>query len=140
MAKRKLNLRASSSLSLRTKIIAGVVAGGLILAGIYSTLSTQGTTEEASAFGTMVLKGNAVKNSDDSFTLTNNSYYQTGAAWFQERISLGHSFILEMDINFGTSDGGADGIAFVFHNAASGTNTIGSTGEKLCRYFSVPYH
>ncbi|MEZ4772688.1 MAG: T9SS type A sorting domain-containing protein [Bacteroidia bacterium] len=129
MAKnRKLNLRNSAHFSLRQKVVLGILTGGLILAGILATLKTEQSQSDVSAFDSMSLKGNAVKNSDGSFTLTPNAGGKAGAAWFAERISLNNSFIFEMDINFGSSDYGADGIAFVFQNSSSKKNAIGTGG------------
>lgn len=59
--------------------------------------------------------------------LTENLGNETGAAWLPDQISLESDFTFETDVNLGTNDGGADGIAFVIQNDPNGTSTIGDT-------------
>ena len=47
------------------------------------------------------------------------------------RIDVRQNFTIAFDVNLGTSDGGADGAAFVLHNDPRGVNAIGAVGSGL---------
>ena len=47
------------------------------------------------------------------------------------RIDVRQNFTVAFDVNLGTSDAGADGAAFVFHNDPRGANAIGAPGSGL---------
>ena len=47
------------------------------------------------------------------------------------RIDVRQNFTVAFDVNLGTSDGGADGAAIVFHNDPRGVNAIGAPGSGL---------
>ena len=47
------------------------------------------------------------------------------------RIDVRQNFTVAFEVNLGTSDGGADGAAIVFHNDPRGANAIGAFGSGL---------
>ena len=47
------------------------------------------------------------------------------------RIDVRQNFTVAFEVNLGTSDGGADGAAIVFHNDPRGVNAIGAPGSGL---------
>ena len=47
------------------------------------------------------------------------------------RLDVRQNFTIAFDVNLGTSDGGADGAAFVLHNDPRGVNAIGAPGSGL---------
>ena len=67
-------------------------------------------------------------NSGGTITLTAASAYQFGSIWNKARLDLGSSFCLASEINLGSSDGGADGMAFVMQPAST---AAGSSGGGL---------
>ena len=73
------------------------------------------------------LHGNAVIRDDSTFMLTDNLLVQSGAIWYKEDINLRKSFRVELDLFFGCSDGGADGITFILHPESA----IRFTGEGM---------
>ena len=64
------------------------------------------------------------------FTLT-TAGNQAGTAMSTGRIDVRQNFTVAFEVNLGTSDGGADGAAFVFHNDPRGVNAIGAPGSGL---------
>ena len=56
----------------------------------------------------------------DVFTLTPDATNKTGAVMSNDRIDITHDFTLTFSAFLGSNDAGADGIAFVLHNAPSG--------------------
>jgi len=73
------------------------------------------------------LYGSAIVKDDTTIMLTDNLLRQTGTMWFKNDIDLRHHFLIELDVFFGCSDGGADGITFILHPEKS----IGPTGEGM---------
>lgn len=73
------------------------------------------------------LHGTATVRDDSTFMLTDNLLVQSGAMWFVNDIDLNKSFHIELDLFFGCSDGGADGITFILHPESA----IRSTGEGM---------
>ncbi len=73
------------------------------------------------------LHANAVIRDDSTFMLTDNLLVQSGAMWFKHDIDLSKSFRIELDLFFGCSDGGADGITFILHPESA----IRYTGEGM---------
>lgn len=73
------------------------------------------------------LYGSAIARDDTTVMLTDNLLRQTGTMWFKNDIDLRKPFHIELDIFFGCSDGGADGISFILHPEWS----IGPTGEGM---------
>ena len=64
------------------------------------------------------------------FTLT-TAGNQAGTAMSTGRIDVRQNFTVAFEVNLGTSDGGADGAAIVFHNDPRGANAIGAPGSGL---------
>jgi hypothetical protein len=64
------------------------------------------------------------------YTLTAGNE-QAGTAMSTARIDLQQDFAISLQLFFGTDDGGADGLAFVLHNAPAGANAIGVQGSGL---------
>ena len=64
------------------------------------------------------------------FTLT-TAGDQAGTAMSTGRIDVRQNFTIAFEVNLGTSDGGADGAAFVLHNDPRGVNAIGAPGSGL---------
>ena len=64
------------------------------------------------------------------FTLT-TAGGQAGTAMSTGRIDVRQNFTVAFDVNLGTSDGGADGAAIVFHNDPRGANAVGAPGSGL---------
>lgn len=68
----------------------------------------------------------------DCVTLTPNLTSQRGCAWdVNSTLNFLSNFQYEMDINLGSSDAGADGIAFVIHNDPLGRCKCGTVGGAL---------
>ncbi len=67
-------------------------------------------------------------NSGGTITLTAATAAQFGSIWNKARLDLGSSFCLASEINLGSSDGGADGMAFVMQPAST---AAGSSGGGL---------
>lgn len=62
------------------------------------------------------------------FLLTPDANTQVGAAWYRRRLDMRVNFRIAVEVNLGSSDRGADGIAFVLQNLDTGQ---GSTGGGL---------
>ena len=62
------------------------------------------------------------------FLLTPDANTQGGAAWYRRRLDMRVNFRIAVEVNLGSSDRGADGIAFVLQNLDTGQ---GSTGGGL---------
>jgi len=73
------------------------------------------------------LFGSANLRDDTTVMLTDNLLQQTGVMWYKHDIDLREDFHVELDIFFGCSDGGADGISFILHPELS----MGSNGEGM---------
>ncbi len=73
------------------------------------------------------LTGTAVVSGGETFMLTDNLLWQGGAIWYRESIDLSQPFKIDLDIYFGCSDGGADGIVFILHPELS----TGFRGEGM---------
>ena len=67
---------------------------------------------------------------NDVYTLT-TAAGQAGTAMSTGRIDVRQNFTVAFEVNLGTSDGGADGAAIVFHNDPRGANAIGAGGSGL---------
>lgn len=78
---------------------------------------------------TYFLNGTAVALGGDCYQLTANANYQNGTVWYGNQIDLSSDFDISFVMNFGTSDGGADGMCFVLHT--QGTSAIGQSGGGL---------
>jgi len=65
-------------------------------------------------------------------TLTTAINNQRGCAWdANSTLNFGTSFSYDFTVNLGSSDGGADGLAFVMQNDPLGRCKCGTTGNKL---------
>lgn len=73
------------------------------------------------------LYGNATMRDDTTIMLTDNLLQQTGVMWYNDDIDLRKPFHIELDLFFGCSDGGADGICFILHPEWA----LGSSGEGI---------
>ena len=62
------------------------------------------------------------------FTLTPAATQQVGSAMLNERLDLAQDFILALDLRFGDTDTGADGMALVLHDDPNGAEVFGSAG------------
>jgi len=78
-----------------------------------------------------VISGNATVVSSNEIQLTPNSGYQIGTAMYANKIDFGSSFNFSFDAYLGNNNGGADGIAIIFHNDPRGANAIGANGEGM---------
>lgn len=74
------------------------------------------------------LTSNSSYQGNGVFRLTPNSNTQGGAAWYRRRLDMRVNFRIAVEVNLGSSDAGADGIAFVLQNLDTGQ---GSTGGGL---------
>jgi len=80
----------------------------------------------------LVANGNASATAQDfTYTVTPDAELQRGSVMSQQRISLDSAFQIAFDINLGTRDSGADGMAFVLHNDAAGANALGGLGGAM---------
>ena len=69
--------------------------------------------------------GKAKDLGNNCYSLTTTSpSYQFGGIWYQNKLSLDQDFSLEFELNFGTNDRGADGMAFTLQpiNTSQGSN------------------
>ncbi|GLR18675.1 lectin-like domain-containing protein [Portibacter lacus] len=62
-----------------------------------------------------ILSGTTKVVGQDQFMLTDNKNWQGGGAWYKDDIDLNEPFNMEIEVYFGCSDEGADGIVFIFH-------------------------
>ena len=67
---------------------------------------------------------------DGVYTLT-SAVNQAGTAMSTDRVDVREDFTVAFEVNLGASDGGADGVAVVFHNDARGTDAVGVHGTGL---------
>jgi hypothetical protein len=70
------------------------------------------------AQGTFQLNGNGGQADlgNNCYRLTTATNNQFGSAWYKQKIDLNQDFDMSANLNFGTQDGGADGIVFAFQN------------------------
>lgn len=71
------------------------------------------------------VNGNATKDNCHCYTLTPNSFSNSGSVWNNIKISLSQSFDFSFNINLGCDDAGADGIVFVLQPISTSVGTIG---------------
>jgi len=65
------------------------------------------------------------------FVLTENRKHQAGAVMSNRRIDIRENFRIAFDVYLGRNDGGADGLAFVFHNDPRGPSALGNHGGGM---------
>ncbi len=68
---------------------------------------------------------------DDCYILTQDNSTQTSCIWGNSTFNFAQAFSTEFTINLGSNDGGADGMALVFHNDPNGNCACGTGGESL---------
>lgn len=73
------------------------------------------------------LTGSAMVLGETTIMLTDNLLWEGGAMWYKEDIDLNNPFTMELEVYFGCSDGGADGIVFMLHPKLS----TGFRGEGM---------
>ncbi len=76
-----------------------------------------------------VLNGDAQFTGDDCYQLTSAVNNQNGTVWYEDQLDLTSPFEIEFLMNFGTNDGGADGMVFVLQTV--GTDALGATGGGM---------
>ena len=72
---------------------------------------------------------NATELSSDCVQLTAAMNSQRGAAWHDCTLDVAHPFTLELTVNLGSNDGGADGIAWVMQQIGPGALTSSNGGN-----------
>ena len=77
------------------------------------------------------LNGSTSEITSTEVQLTPAVNSQSGQMWSYGKIDFTKSFSFSFDAFLGSNDGGADGIAIVFHNDPAGVNAIGSNGEGI---------
>jgi uncharacterized repeat protein (TIGR01451 family) len=65
------------------------------------------------------------------FRFTNGTFFQGGAAWHERKLDLTRNFDKTFRVYLGNSDLGVDGLAFVLHDAETGTASRGELGGYL---------
>ncbi len=88
---------------------------------------------------TTALVGNAFNtniNGLDCVQLTVESTSQVGCAWDPQQVDMSQPYDMTFELYFGTSNAGADGICWVFHNNPSGLNTCGTGGQEIGANFN----
>jgi len=78
----------------------------------FGGLSAQDVQWSSSDF---YLYGDAMMRDDSTLMLTDNLLRQSGSMWYRDDIDLKEPFHIELELFFGCSDGGADGISFILH-------------------------
>lgn len=73
------------------------------------------------------LGGDAVQVGEQCFRLTSSRVWEGGAIWYRSPVDLNERFEMELDLNFGCRDDGADGIVFIFHDKLR----VGRPGEGM---------
>jgi gliding motility-associated-like protein len=63
--------------------------------------------------------------------LTSNQNTQLGCAWQQELVDFSQPFTNAVTMNFGTNDGGADGMCMVYHLDPAGDAACGTNGGEI---------
>lgn len=69
--------------------------------------------------------------SGDCFELTPNENWKSAAVWNSTKLDLEQGFTICFNLNLGSSNAGADGIAFVLHNDSRGTSALGGLGGYM---------
>ena len=61
------------------------------------------------------LTGDAIAANDNCYQLTPATDWRGGAVWYKELVDLNDPFEMELKLEFGCDDSGADGIVFIFY-------------------------
>ncbi|MEI8203117.1 MAG: LamG-like jellyroll fold domain-containing protein, partial [Bacteroidota bacterium] len=96
-----------------------------ICSGVYSSTFALTVNPNSNAYA---INGNAYANGGNCFTLTPNTGWQAGSVWYPHKMSLAYDFDITLNVYLGSSDGGADGIAFVLQPLAT---NLGASGGGL---------
>ncbi|WP_034060594.1 lectin-like domain-containing protein [Lacinutrix jangbogonensis] len=75
--------------------------------------------------------GNAIQVGEDVIQLTDDLLSESGIINSFGKVNFSSSFTFEFEANLGSNNGGADGIAIVFHNDPAGINTLGAEGSGI---------
>jgi len=75
--------------------------------------------------------GNANYTSGNEIQLTPDLNSQAGSAMSFGKIDFNNDFNFNVEVYLGANDGGADGMAIVFHNDPNGINAVGFFGSGL---------
>ena len=68
---------------------------------------------------------NGIYQGNGVYRLTTNANFQGGGVWYRRRLDLRVNFRIAVDLNLGSNDIGADGIAFVLQNLDTGQGSAG---------------
>ncbi len=79
--------------------------------------------------------GSAQSLGEGCYQLTEAVSTQNGAVWFEDQINLNNDFDINLVMNFGNDDGGADGMCFVLQNNSLTEQGIGGGGVG---YLDIP--
>jgi hypothetical protein len=90
----------------------------ILCAGILLTFSF-------TARSAYVVNGTATANGNDCFTLTQPYQGQVGSVWYENLMTLAYDFDMTFQVYLGTSDDGADGLAFVMQPVSTGLGASG---------------
>jgi gliding motility-associated-like protein len=102
----------------------------LLLAQVISVkVYGQNFVLSGSATSIPTITGSACQEADTCFTITPNQEFQLGAVWSLQEINLSQAIDATFCIFLGTSDSGADGIAFLFRKLNA--NLTGAPGGGL---------
>ncbi|MGB2502766.1 MAG: lectin-like domain-containing protein, partial [Flavobacteriaceae bacterium] len=71
------------------------------------------------------VNNSAIYSGGGVYRITPNLNTQSGSIWYQRRLDLRVEFTFDVDLNFGNSNSGADGIAFVLQNLDLGQGSSG---------------
>jgi hypothetical protein len=77
------------------------------------------------------IAGSASFVNSNEIELTPETFNQAGSAMSFGKIDFNFDFNFSIEINLGTNNYGADGIAVVFHNDPNGIHTVGENGEGI---------
>ena len=78
--------------------------------------------------GNFLLNGNAIQANTNTYQLTQAIGGQSGSAWNSVTLDLTQPFNFDIDLFFGSNNGGADGIAFLLQQV---NTSVGSSGGGL---------
>jgi len=81
------------------------------------------------------LVGDAQSLGEECYQLTPATNTQNGAVWFENEINLNQDFDFNFLMNFGTNNGGADGMCFVLQNNSTSEQGTGGGGVG---YLNIP--
>jgi gliding motility-associated-like protein len=73
--------------------------------------------------------GDAKSIGGTCYQLTDSKDWQLGSVWYADKLNLSNDFDLEFELNFGSNDGGADGIVFVLQTV--GNKALGLQGGGI---------